>query len=715
MSVIQKIRTKYAKLAGGIIAFALIAFILTDFLTGNNGGLFGRDDSAVKVNGDKINYIQYNTRVQSYETLYGASQELDQNMRAQLREQALQDLIKENLIKEQADKIGLTVTEKEKKEMIYGQDPDQAVKSYQAFINPNTKRFDPQYVQYFEQQVDQLDPSGKAKAHWEQMKNYVINNSLPKKYNMLFTNSMYVPKFLIEERMKRESQMADIKYVNVPYDTDEQIELTDNDYKEYINNHKNEYTNEYDSRTIEYVPFNLIPSKDDTARALNFLNTISEDFAAAKDDESFVNRNSDVSFTKAYVKKETYISPYSDSLFNLKVGEVYGPYFEQGNYKLAKLSEVKQYPDSVKCRHILIKTADQGQPVLSDSLAKLKLDSVINALRDGASFAEVVQKYSDDEGSKNTAGEYTFALQQRQSLSKEFGDFIFEKRSGNKDTVKVQNSNYSGYHYIEILSQPGLGNAYSFATVEKALYPGEATENNIYAQASEFAAKYNTAEMFDSAGKSGLVQRRFAEEIKVNDFSIQGLGSSNEIRQIIRWMYNAEVGDVSQVFPLTDKYVVIKLSGIKEKGLREVDDVLRVSIEAEVKAEKLAQKAIEKYQGNTSLEALAQAAKAEVQKADSMRGNVSFTGQLGYAPKVVGYAFASNAELNKMSKAIKEQGNIYYVVPTARYESAQRTTDSAMINREQIMMESQIKNGIGSGITEKLKEEATIKYNADNL
>lgn len=714
MSVIQKIRTRYAKLAGGVIAFALIAFILTDFLTGNNGGIFGPDDSVVKVNGNKVNYIEYNKRVQSYEVLYSASRQLDENMRAQLREQALQDLINESLIKEEAEKIGLTVTEKEKEEMIYGQDPDQSVQTYQAFTNPNTNRFDPQYVKLFEEQVDQLDPSGKAKAHWEEMKSYIVFNSLPKKYNMLFTNSMYMPKFMIEARMNREEEMANIDFVNVSYEEikDEEVKLTDDDYKKFINNHKDEYTVKTPSRSIEYVPFNIVPAQVDTARALTFLKTIKEDFEKADDDESFVNRNSDVSYQESYVKKDTYFSAYADSIFSLKKGEVFGPYFEQGNYKLVKLEDVQQYPDSVKCRHILVKTANGNQQIIPDSLAKLRIDSAVAAIKSGATFAEMVQRYSDDEGSKNTAGEYTFSFQQKPNLSKEFADFIFEGKTGEKKIVKVENGSYAGYHYIEILNQPGVSNAYRFATVTKSLYAGEETESNIYAQASEFAANNSTPEAFDSAASNGTVQRRFAEAIKINDFSIQGLGPS---REIISWIYESEVGDVSQVFSLNGKYVVVKVTGAKKEGLMPLDETLKSNIESDVKRKKKAEIILDRYKDKSSLTDIAQASGQEIKHQDSFRANNSFAGELGYAPKTVGYTFAPTTKMNAMSQGLEEQAGIYYVLPKAVYKDEYRNTDSTLISREQVMMESQIKNSISSLLSEQLKQDADIKYNPKNF
>ncbi|MCB0696469.1 MAG: SurA N-terminal domain-containing protein, partial [Chitinophagaceae bacterium] len=290
MSVIQKIRTKYAKLAGGVIAVALVAFILMDALNSKTGSLFGKDNSIAKVNGEAIDYLDYTRRTKDYETLYGSNQTIDDNFRAQINEMALQDLIKEKLVAEQAEKLGLVITEAEKKDMIYGNDPDQAVKSYQPFTNPNTKSFDPQYVKLFEEQADQLDPTGKARAHWETFKDYIIRTAMTKKFNTLFSAAVYMPKFLVEARSKEQAQMADINYVSVPFESvnDNEVELTDADYNNFIKEHKADFTTEVPTRAIEYVSFNVLPTAVDTARALGVLNTIREDFVNTNDNESFV-------------------------------------------------------------------------------------------------------------------------------------------------------------------------------------------------------------------------------------------------------------------------------------------------------------------------------------------------------------------------------------------------------------------------------------------
>lgn len=712
MSVIQKIRTKYAKLAGGVIAFALVAFILMDALSSKTSVLFGNDRSVAKVNGEKIDYLDYTRRTRDYEVLYGSNREIDENFRNQIYGMALDDLIKEKLVDDQSDKLGLTVTDAEKKDLIYGNDPDQGVKSYQPFTNPNTKAFDPQYVKLFEEQADQLDPTGKAREHWETYKAYILRNSLSKKFNSLFSAAAYVPSFLAKARADQQAEVADIDYVSVQMDnmSDEDVTLTDEDYKKYINEHKAEFENENNSRSMHYVMFSVIPSGRDTARALGALNSIKEDFVNAKDDESFVNRNSEESYKGNYLMKSDYKSKYVDSVFAMSVGQVMGPVYEGDAYKLIKLEDRKLYPDSVKCRHILIKTQDRGQAVLTDSTARNRMDSVIAAIKGGASFTEMVQKYSDDDGSKEKGGEYTFPFSQKVGLSKEFADFIFDGKTGQTKMVKVENNAYAGYHFIEILWQGEEKPALKLATITKALFASDETENEIFAQANEFASEATSAALFDSTASKTGVQKLAADDIKVNDFTIYNIGPC---REVIRWMYDSEVGDVSQVFALNSKYVVAKLTAINKKGMKPLTDDLKMNIEAQVKYQKKGEMLTKKYSDKKSLEEIAKETSGQVQSFDSFRGNNSFSGPIGYAPKVIGYSFYDGFKPGSLSPALPEQNAVYFIKLKKRYESPD--SDTTFAKREEEMMKMETQNAIKGQEVEQLKKNADIKYNPDNF
>lgn len=712
MSVIQKIRTKYAKLAGGVIAVALVAFILMDALSSRSGSLFGNDDSIVKVDGEKVDYIAYTQRTKDYETLYSGSRTIDDDFRAQINGMALDDLVKEILIEKEAEKLGLTVTDAERKDMIYGSDPDQGVKSYQPFTNPNTKAFDPQYVKLFEEQADQLDPSGKARAHWETYRSFIQRNALVKKYNSLLAAAAYVPSFIAKANSDQQAQMADIEYVSIMTDgsEEENIKLTDEDYKKYMNEHKAEFTTDEKSRTMQYVLFNVLPAVQDTARALGVLTSIKEEFAAATDNESFVNRNSEESFNDGYIMKSDYESVYADSVFALPVGAVLGPVYEGESYKLVKMLDKKQYPDSVWCRHILVNTAQRGQETLDDATAKARIDSIAAAIKSGTSFAEMVSQYSDDAGSKEKGGEYTFNFNQKSGLTKPFGDFVFNGKEGETKIVKVESNGYSGYHFIEILKHGTVKNAVQIATIAKPLFADDETETEIYARANEFASNSTSAALFDSTAINNNIQILTAADVKIKDFSIYNIGPS---REIIRWMYGAEVGDISPVFAMNSKYVVAKLTEIKKPGTRKLDEDLRNNLEQQIKQTKRAEMVAKKYENFKSLEEIAKASNSEVKSYDSARGNNSFSGPLGYAPKIIGYAFCPDLKGNTVSKPILEQSGVYFIKVKNRYKSA--NVDTTFIEKEKETMQMEVKNVFNSQIADQLKEKAEIKYNPDNF
>jgi len=716
MAVIQKIRNQCGKLAGFVIALALVGFILMDAASGNLADTIGRDASVVKVNGEKIDIREYSQRLAEYEDLYNYSsqgQRIDDATRAQLSAQTLTELINERIILEQAEEIGLRSTPEEERNLIYGSNPDPLIQQYPAFRNQETQTFDPSRIRGFEQQVDQFDPSGKTRNEWEALKAYVLRNNIIRKYSSLLSKASYTPRFVAEQTIAEQNMYASMDFVHVDYSAvpDDDVTVTDAELEAYMKKKAPLYTIDEPTRSIDYVSFEVVPSADDTARVLDALKNLEEDFATTEQVENFVNRNSEEPYTGTYHNRSTFFSIFSDSLLALPKGAVYGPYYENGAYKLTRVEDKRRLPDSVTVRHILVRTENNGQPVASDEQAKSKLDSAIAALKSGVDFGTVVNQYSEDEGSMATAGEYTFMLSQRPQISKEFGDFSFEGRKGETTVVKVSNPAYAGYHYIEILDQKAFSDASKLATISKSLYPSQMTENNIYAKAAEFAGQNNTAQAFDAAVENGQLNKQLAENVKANDFILPGLGSS---REVIRWMYEAKVGEVSPIFSIDNRYVVAKLAAIKNPGLMKLDDLIRPSIETAVRNEKKAQKIIADYQSAASLEALATASKSEIQEADSFTLSTPFIAGMGFEPRAVGMAFYSGLEKNTLSKGIEGQSGVIYIRVKDRWQGDQ-TINEDQIDQTRLMLQRQLTGALGGGIQDMLRKSAKVEYNSRNL
>ena len=718
MAVIQKIRNKYGKIAAGVIVLSLVGFILMDATSsGRLDDLMGRDESVVKVDGDKVDYKEYIQRQHEYEVLYAAFQpemKMDDARRAQLNDQVLRELIYEKIVDDECDKLGITVSKEEEKELIFGANPDQLVQQFPIFMTPETNMFDPQRVTEVDKKAMEIDASGKLKEQWEILKTFAIRSYKTNKYNSLVLAGLSAPQYLVDMDIKDRQQMANINYVMIPYGSisDDKVKITDDELKGYMEKHKKKYMVYDPTRSIEYVSFDIQPTGDDSSKSLGALLKLKDEFAAASDNESMVNRNSEESYKDVYVNKRTFMSQYSDTLMSLPVGTVYGPYYESGAFKLSKVTDRKTYPDSVKIKLIRVVTKAQDQVVLSDSAAKKRMDSAVAAVNGGAPFAEVVAKYSDDESAKSSGGEYTFTVDQKTSLLPELAAAIFDGKAGDKKTITVNTENLGAIFYVEVVEQSAFLPAVQIATIVKSLSPGTVTDQNVYSKAMQFAGKNATAKAFDEAVKNNPAKRT-AENIKINDFMVQGLEGGN-IREVIRWIYEAEVGDISSVFSLDGRYIVAKVSGEQKKGLPNITDANRPQLEREFRAEKKAEMIISQYKNHKTLDALAQAAGQPVQLADSISAGNMYAERIGYEPKLMGYAFYKGLQPNTMSPGIKGKEAVFFIAVLNRWENPLPEMPG-MVENQRRMMDMQLRNGAGGTLMEMLRKNAEIKYNVKNL
>ena len=100
-------------------------------------------------------------------------------------------------------------------------------------------------------------------------------------------------------------------------------------------------------------------------------------------------------------------------------------------------------PDGlIQVSHILLRL-DQKAPAEEQAKVKTRIDSVYNALKQGADFAELAKKVSQDPGSAQQGGQLPFVY--RGQLVKEFEDAAFALQPG--EMSQVVESPY-GYHII---------------------------------------------------------------------------------------------------------------------------------------------------------------------------------------------------------------------------------------------------------------------------
>ncbi|OQP61664.1 peptidylprolyl isomerase [Niastella populi] len=706
MSVIQTIRDKAAWIIIGAIALALVAFIVQDALQGGGGGLFsGNSTTLGKVNGTSIDFRDFEQRYKMAEENQRAQgYPINDQTRNQIRESLWNEFVEDALMGKVYDKLGITVSDKELGDLLYGANPPQMLRqqftdstgvfnaqmAYQAIRS--LKKGTPQYNSFWGEYIPALE-KGRQRE----------------KFTSLIGKSMYVPKWLLEKSNTENSQRSSISYVNVPYSSisDSTVTVTDEDVREYVNNHKEMYKQE-NERSLVYVTFDAAPSSADSQAVYKTVSDAKDALAAANTvpeiQNVLANNSSETPFFDGYVLSSHMQMGNADTLRKLADGAVFGPYLDGGNYTLAKMVDRRSMPDSVKSRHILIKFNDPQGPSRTDSAAKKLIDSIEAAIRGGASFDSMVVKFSDDAGSKEKGGEYEFASMQFSNLSKEFAEVIFYGNTGDKKVVKVENQSYSGYHYIEVLSQKKIETAYKLAYLSRPVVPSDETVNGASGAAAQFAAESRNLKDFE-ANVAKRKLNKFPAEVKESDFMIMGLGES---REIVRWAFNdAKKGEVAEhAFMVGDKYVVPALVNVFEKGTMSVEKA-RPLVEYKIRNNKKAENIIKKIGNASTLEAVAQATGQQVLKADSIAFNSTFIPNVGNEMKVLGAAFNKDYQ-TKISAPIKGEIGVF-VIKVDNISAVPNPSFDVKTQQENIQRQMGAMTGYRT--IEVLKKAATIKDN----
>jgi peptidyl-prolyl cis-trans isomerase D len=641
MSVIQKIRDKYARWAVIAIALSLLGFILMDAFAGRTGLFSNSNDNAVgSINGRTIDAVTFTKKVSAQEA---ADQQQQMQGGEERRQQLVNGLweqeVNDVVMSEEYAKLGLTVTSKEMDDVLYGEDAPQDIK--QNFTDEKTGVFNRVAAQ---QAVNAKLKSGSAQEV-EQLNsyiNYLKGQRLLNKYLALLNNSVYFPKWYLEKKNLDNGMMGNISYVTIPYTNipDSSVKVTDQEITDYMKAHEEQFTQEKETRSVSYVLFGAYPSHDDTLTALKQINDAKPGLAETTNPSAFVQQQGNaLPYFDAYVSKNAIQVPAKDSVLALPKGGIYGPYQDGNNFVLAKMIDTKMLPDSVECRHILITTTNgQGQQILSDSAAKARIDSISKAIAGGASFDSLETKYSVDTKAHETKGVMTFSSTQIQSenFAKEFGQFIlFDGQTGSKKVVKTQ----YGYHYIEILNQKNVGPHYKVAYVGKPVLASSETDNNANSQASTFAAESQNLKSFNENYDKNLrpkgLNKLAANDLTDMDFTINGITGSS--RNFIKSVFAADKGDVVGPERVGDNYIVAIVTDVNKPGMMSVSNA-RMMVEPLLRNQKKADLLIKQIGKYSSLQEVATKFNQQVLAADSLKMEGS-NKVLGFEPKVIGAAF----------------------------------------------------------------------------
>jgi peptidyl-prolyl cis-trans isomerase D len=468
--------------------------------------------------------------------------------------------------------------------------------------------------------------------------------------------------------------------------------------KKYYNENKEKYKQEL-SRDVEYVVFSVVPTLEDDNETRESINALKDDFANYDDYLTMVRRNSDN--TRVLFNFQNAESLKNDSAFSSLLdkdkGSVIGPYkTTPSTYRITKLVDTQQRPDSVEARHILI------SPTATKSLdsVKIVINDIKKRIESGQDFAFIAQNFSDDKNSAIKGGELGWFVEGQ--MVDIFNEVCFTSDINKLNIIETQ----FGVHLVQVINKSRTSKKYKIAYIDRNVSASTETYNNYYTEAAQFVSQVVTDNNpFDSiVNKENLVKR---SDVKVvpNKENITGLANS---RSVVKWMNNAEVGDVSEVFEFDNSYVVAKLINENKEGYTSLEE-LENSIKEEIRSDKKHEVLVGKMEDSSNLEELSELYNINIVKDVKAQLSLLSVNNLGYVPEVIGTVYAT--EVGETSSPIKSKNSLIFV----RVNSRDQYRSEGDFSQEQSSMLDKIKNYAITSSFKALQDDANLIDNRSEV
>ena len=653
MASLNTLRTKFGIVLSIVIAGALLAFILS---LKTEMGFSGNDPRVGVIDGEKINYSEYYNQYEQVKAQSGA-QESNEQQSAMLANAAWQALIGKYVLTPGLDKMGLRVTEPERMSMVSGQHPSQAF--YNAFADPRTGEYNVAAVHQF---LSEAEANAQAQQAWAQLNEQARMEREVAKFLGLIKGGVYVNSLEVANGVNSANntyagKWAGKKYSAVP---DSLIQLKSSDIKAYYNSHKNMFK-QTPSRALSYVVFEVSPTDDDMLALEKSVAEVGAQFAATEELKSFVRANRNGKIADNYVSAKQLSEEEAKALLD---GATYGPVLKNNEWTMARALDTKIVPDSMGIRHIVL-------PYTQEALA----DSLLTVLKGGADFAQVAAQYSVYDATAANGGEV--GVMPFSAFSGEFAAALANAKTG--DIVKIASGDAIQLMQVYRADKPS-----KHVQVASITYPVEAsaaTRRDIHNQAGTFSVNAKgSVEAFNDAASAAAVTPRIAS-LAQGERTIRGLEDS---RDVARWAYGAEVGDVSEIFPVGKDYVIAMLTEIDDNEFAPLEKV-SAQIRAQVLRDKKYDYIVKELSGST-LDEQAKSLGTEVADFDNVTFGAFYVNGPGFEPRLIG-AISSTTEKGVLSAPVKGLSGVYVFEVDDIQTSDKQTAEGEKV-RAQAMAES---------------------------
>ncbi|MGL4630275.1 MAG: peptidylprolyl isomerase [Leadbetterella sp.] len=593
MAIVNKIRER-SGIVVGVVAIALILFMLgQDTLTGKFGNLFGNDNTIGKIGSKNISYEEFtnlfNIQKANYESQGASMQEQQQ---AQVREQIWEKLIFDNVLVKEYEKLGITVSDEELKELVQGP----------KYMHPYVK-------QQFADQAGNFDAAAHAnfiKAYldnklnvqqitaWDNLKRELKNMRMREKYAKLLEKMTLITNAEAKQEYIAQTEKASANILYVPFNfiPDSTVKVEDSEIRDYYNAHKDDFA-PFDNRSVAFVSVTLTPTKADSNAMSKDLVSLARGLASAKDPVGFARENSDIKFSALRGANELG-AEIKTALSTAIVGAIVGPFREGSTYSIHKfLGSETDTLFTARASHILIRSDSTMSDSARAMARKTALEVLIKA-QTGAPFEQLASQYGTD-GTAQKGGDLG-VMRNNGQMVKPFENAVFGF-SGTGVIPNLVETDF-GLHIVKV-TEAKSNLKYRLVTIAKELIVGDAALNNTQNKLESLRAKSkNLAELEANVKKDPSLAIQYADNVFPGSRNLNMLPDAGTI---VNWAYrDAKDGDVAgEVFSIgNNTMVVAALKNAADKSEPDAMD-FKDQILAKIRNTKKGEKIIAKLGSNS--------------------------------------------------------------------------------------------------------------------
>jgi peptidyl-prolyl cis-trans isomerase D len=616
MTTLQRIRNHGALLIA-VVGIAMFAFILGDFL--NSGSSFfhrSRENVAV-IEGNEIHHREYEAANQQLTTVYKMEtrrSDFDEETTAQLRNQVWSMFVMDYTMRTQAKKIGMDITADELTELCVGSNPHQIITSRPYFMDENgqfNRDIVKNWIQAISQEGGNVEDANiqQAKTYWTYWEKALRITYMQEKYTTLLQHLLKANSLEAQFAFDARQKGVSIEYVMQPYFAvaDSLVSVSEKDIKALYNKNKEQYK-QTPNRAIKYIAYDIVPSEEDFKAEEELMNSLKEEFQTSEDITSVVNANSDIMYDGFDYSESNVPAQFKDFAFakGAKAGDCTDILFENDTYAMARIMQCcYSMPDSVELKAI------------------------------------------NPEGENQELGWVT-----ANRLPKDIAEKAFTTKRGGQFTI-TQGTNEMTYEVIEV--SPATPKV-KLAILSRSVSPSNKTYSAIYNKAKQFAVENSTLEAMETAAQEAGLTLVPQYNLTENTDKVGQLKSS---REIVRWAFEAEEGQVSDVvYECGSQFIIAAVAEINDGDYRSLESV-RAQLTYEATNDKKAAYIKEQLNGIENIATAAEKVGQSVQSIERVTLADTRLGNAGMEPTVIGAAIALGE--NKISQPIQGKMGVFIV------------------------------------------------------